>query len=170
MPGSALKLWFRELYEPVIPEEFYDRCIAVRPSLPPAPSLPPGLVLVLLLDGVSVVLPVATAMHRRSNKAHSAKIPAVPPRPLMTISGYIVCVRAQASDNSDAAVAVIDELPTLNRTILLYILRFLQVCMCMLCMYVCMCTEMYVNACVCHQCICMGSCSGSDPLLSLAHA
>ena len=27
VPGSALKLWFRELPEPVIPDEFYESCI-----------------------------------------------------------------------------------------------------------------------------------------------
>lgn len=30
VPASALKLWFRELAEPIIPAELYDDCINVR--------------------------------------------------------------------------------------------------------------------------------------------
>jgi hypothetical protein len=30
VPASALKLWFRELTEPLIPADLYDACIAVR--------------------------------------------------------------------------------------------------------------------------------------------
>ena len=26
-PASLLKLWFREMYEPLIPQRFYDQCI-----------------------------------------------------------------------------------------------------------------------------------------------
>jgi hypothetical protein len=34
VPASALKLWFRELAEPIIPAELYDECINVRAMLP----------------------------------------------------------------------------------------------------------------------------------------
>ena len=27
-PASLLKLWYRELYEPLIPPEFYEQCVA----------------------------------------------------------------------------------------------------------------------------------------------
>lgn len=27
-PASLLKLWYRELYEPLIPGEFYDECVS----------------------------------------------------------------------------------------------------------------------------------------------
>lgn len=60
IPASTLKLWFRELYEPLIPTELYDRCIA-------------------------------------------------------------------ASDSSALSLAVVDSLPPLNRLVLLYIVRFLQI-------------------------------------------
>lgn len=29
-PASLLKLWVRELYEPLIPDSFYGECVAVR--------------------------------------------------------------------------------------------------------------------------------------------
>ena len=60
VPGSALKLWFRELPDPIIPAEFYESCIS-------------------------------------------------------------------QSDNAAAAVAVVEQLPPLNRNILLFIVNFLQV-------------------------------------------
>lgn len=27
-PASLLKLWYRELYDPLIPDELYDECVA----------------------------------------------------------------------------------------------------------------------------------------------
>ncbi len=60
VPGSALKLWFRELPTPVIAPEFYETCISM-------------------------------------------------------------------SDNSAGAIAVVDQLPALNRNILMFIVNFLQV-------------------------------------------
>jgi hypothetical protein len=62
VPASALKLWFRELYEPLISDTLYDECMA-------------------------------------------------------------------AFDNVSAALAIVAKLPPLHRTLLLYIIRFLQVCM-----------------------------------------
>jgi hypothetical protein len=59
VPASALKLWFRELTEPLIPEELYDACI-------------------------------------------------------------------QASTDAGASIAVVDQLPEANRTLVLFITRFLQ--------------------------------------------
>jgi hypothetical protein len=60
VPGSTLKLWFRELYQPLIPAELYDSCV-------------------------------------------------------------------KACDSAQASVEVINLLPELNRRILLFIIRFLQV-------------------------------------------
>ncbi|XP_032298494.1 rho GTPase-activating protein 39 [Coturnix japonica] len=60
VPASLLKLWYRELEEPLIPPEFYDRCI----------------------------------------------------------SHY---------ENPDAAVAVVHSLPRINKMVLCYLIRFLQV-------------------------------------------
>lgn len=61
VPASALKLWFRELQEPLISEEYYENCIG-------------------------------------------------------------------AANNADMAIATLDLLPELNRKLLTYIIRFLQVC------------------------------------------
>lgn len=61
-PASLLKLWYRELEEPLIPHEFYEQCIA----------------------------------HYES---------------------------------PEAAVAVVHALPRINRMVLCYLIRFLQVCM-----------------------------------------
>jgi hypothetical protein len=33
VPASALKLWFRELTDPVIPQSLYDQCIDVRDTM-----------------------------------------------------------------------------------------------------------------------------------------
>eukprot|EP00035_Acanthoeca_spectabilis_P039608 m.63704 g.63704 ORF g.63704 m.63704 type:complete len:544 (-) comp9675_c0_seq1:163-1794(-) len=60
VPASALKLWFRELQEPLISEEYYENCIG-------------------------------------------------------------------AANNADMAIATLDLLPELNRKLLTYIIRFLQV-------------------------------------------
>merc|ERR550534_76810 len=32
VPASLLKLWYRELYDPLIPRDFYDRCIGSQSS------------------------------------------------------------------------------------------------------------------------------------------
>ncbi|NXK93933.1 RHG39 protein, partial [Formicarius rufipectus] len=60
VPASLLKLWYRELEEPLIPPEFYERCV-------------------------------------------------------------------QHYESADAAVAVVQSLPRLNRMVLCYLIRFLQV-------------------------------------------
>jgi len=60
VPASALKLWFRELAEPIIPADLYDECI-------------------------------------------------------------------NASNDSEKSVALIDRLPDINKTILMFITRFLQI-------------------------------------------
>jgi len=60
VPASLLKLWYRELYEPLVPFEFYDECIMNH-------------------------------------------------------------------DNVDAAVNIVTQLPELNRIVLKYFIRFLQV-------------------------------------------
>jgi len=59
-PASLLKLWYRELYEPLIPPEFYDQCVA-------------------------------------------------------------------SYANPDAAVQIVGTLPEINRLVLCYLIRFLQV-------------------------------------------
>lgn len=60
VPASLLKLWYRELYEPLIPSEFYDECI-------------------------------------------------------------------QYCLDPDAAVAIVQKLPDINKLVLSYLIRFLQV-------------------------------------------
>lgn len=60
IPASLLKLWYRELYEPLIPAEFYDLCI-------------------------------------------------------------------QNYQNPEAAIEVVSKLPDINRLVLAYLIRFLQV-------------------------------------------
>eukprot|EP00058_Branchiostoma_floridae_P010341 XP_002595829.1 hypothetical protein BRAFLDRAFT_97159 [Branchiostoma floridae] len=60
VPGSLLKLWYRELYEPLIPPSYYRRCV-------------------------------------------------------------------DSYDNPQAAIAVIQSLPEINRLVLCYLLNFLQV-------------------------------------------
>lgn len=60
VPASLLKLWYRELYEPLIPSEFYEECI-------------------------------------------------------------------QYCLDPDAAVAIVDKLPDINKLVLSYLIRFLQV-------------------------------------------
>ena len=61
IPASLLKMWYRELYEPLIPSEFYDECI--------------------------------------SNYAEP-----------------------------EAAIEIVHKLPEINRLVLSYLIRFLQVC------------------------------------------
>ena len=77
VPASALKLWFRELQEPLIAEEYYENCIG-------------------------------------------------------------------AANDADMAVATLELLPELNRKLLLYIIRFLQVRF-----YPCGVTTLLVYVCVC---------------------
>lgn len=60
IPASLLKLWYRELYEPLIPAQFYETCV--------------------------------------ENYA-----------------------------NADAAIAIVNQLPDINRLVLCYLIRFLQV-------------------------------------------
>jgi len=60
VPASLLKLWYRELHEPLVPFELYEKCVANH-------------------------------------------------------------------DNVDAAVDIVAQLPTLNRNVLKYFIRFLQV-------------------------------------------
>ena len=60
VPASLLKLWYRELYEPLVPFEFYDACVTNH-------------------------------------------------------------------DNVDGALNVVEQLPELNRSVLKYLIRFLQV-------------------------------------------
>jgi len=60
-PASLLKLWYRELYEPLIPAEFYEECV----------------------------------------------------------SSY---------GDVDACLRIVDSLPAINRLVLSYLIRFLQVC------------------------------------------
>lgn len=60
VPASLLKLWYRELYEPLVPFEFYDECI-------------------------------------------------------------------EKCNDVDAVVALVDRLPRINRDVLKYLIRFLQV-------------------------------------------
>lgn len=60
IPASLLKLWYRELYEPLIPAQFYEACI--------------------------------------ENYA-----------------------------NADAAISIVNQLPDINRLVLCYLIRFLQV-------------------------------------------
>ena len=61
-PASLLKLWYRELYEPLIPPEFYDQCISLYSDV-------------------------------------------------------------------EACLRIVENLPTINRLVLTYLVRFLQVCL-----------------------------------------
>ena len=80
VPASALKLWFRELAEPVIPQSLYDQCIDVREAD----------------EGVCW------------RPAHVLR-----------------CL--QACNDASAAIALTDQLPEVNKTLVLFITRFLQV-------------------------------------------
>lgn len=64
-PASLLKLWYRELYEPLIPSEFYEECV--------------------------------------------------------TLYGDV-----------EACLRIVDSLPAINRLVLSYLIRFLQVQICLL--------------------------------------
>lgn len=61
VPASLLKLWYRELAEPLVPHRFYDRCL-------------------------------------------------------------------QVSDDPVEACRLVEKMPTINRLVLAYLIRFLQVC------------------------------------------
>ena len=65
-PASLLKQWYRELHEPLIPPEFYDRCV-------------------------------------------------------------------ELCDDRESALSVVNSLPPINRLVLCYLIRFLQVSLCFLC-------------------------------------
>jgi len=77
-PASLLKLWYRELYEPLIPSEFYEDCV----------------------------------------------------------SSY---------GDVEACLRIVDSLPEINHLVLSYLIRFLQVCVCLLwCSYCCLSLATFV--------------------------
>lgn len=97
VPASALKLWFRELAEPIIPAELYDECINVRAAA---------------VEWGRVGSDAGLEHLSRAVFANSAA----------TSNPF-----DQASNDPQRAVEIIDQLPDINRTILMFITRFLQV-------------------------------------------